>query len=173
MTKWVAVVYKSIHETQRSRNNRSSSLCPRSQERPREEYSANARRTSLEGALSAFELLRGRAVQKPRLPPGVTMTAHLEGRIVGRGLCEESGHTERLLHHATCQRCLVVLDVMMTQGFKPKRVYGAKATTSSWHWRRGPKRPFAALFVRGAAVRGWLEARGMKQPSDVLGTEGA
>ncbi len=96
------------------------------------------------------------------------MTAHLEGRIVGQGLCEASGHTERLLHHVTCPQCLVVLDVMMTQGFKPKRVYGAKATTRSWHWRPGPKRPFAALFVRGAAVRGWLEARNMKQPSDVL-----
>lgn len=95
---------------------------------------------------------------------------HLEGRQVGHSLCEAKGvTTARLLHHVTCQRCLVVLDAMTERGFKPKRVYGAKATTRSWHWRPGPKRPFASLFVRGAAVRGWLEARGMKQPSDVLG----
>lgn len=94
---------------------------------------------------------------------------HLEGRVVGQGLCGAARvATARLLHRVTCPQCLVVLDTMTEQGFKPKKVYGASADTHTWNWRKSPKRPFAALFVRGAAVRGWLEARSLKQPSDVL-----
>lgn len=96
------------------------------------------------------------------------MSIHLEGRVVGTGLCEEGGLTERLLHRVTCPQCLVVLDVMTGLGFKPKKVYGAKATVRSWYYRPGPKRPFVALYVRGAAVRGWLAANSMQRPSQVL-----
>lgn len=94
---------------------------------------------------------------------------HLEGRVVGQGLCGAGRvATERVVHRVTCPQCLVALDAMMGQGFKPKKVYGLSQNSGSWRWRKKGDHTFGALFVRGAAVRGWLMAHNLRTVQDVL-----